>query len=149
MKWTIRNAAMEWGVSMETVTRGLRGNGLHDVGKRGRTYTTREIDSAIHGDIDAERLRETRARADLLEIDRRERERELMPRSEVEGYFAECWLPIRQHLMGLPQLASRVNPTDPEFARPQLKNWMDSVLQMSKLEVEKIAREKQQERKEN
>ena len=76
LRWTILRAADECGVPREAVRRGLRAAGI-EPGKDGR-YTTRQIFQALHGDLEAERIRETRARAELLEMEAEEKRRTLV-----------------------------------------------------------------------
>ncbi len=127
MKWTILKAATEFGVSRETIRRGLSTNGV----KSKEEYTTREIHGAISGDLKAARTREALANAIAAERENRIAEGELMETQEVVEFYTQALLPIRQRLLALPnECATRVNPTDPQFAREALQRWVDDALPM-------------------
>src|SRR5690606_25257048 len=97
LKWSIHQAANELGVSRETIKRGLIQAGIEvSSEKSGNEFTTRQIFAAVAGgDLKAERIRETRARADLLELKRKERERELVPMSEALAEISRVLVPLR------------------------------------------------------
>ncbi len=127
LRWTILRAADECGVPREAVRRGLRAAGI-EPGEDGR-YTTRQIFQALHGDLEAERIRETRARAELLEMEAEEKRRTLVSMEEVAKLYANALVPIRQHLNALPsECATRANPADPTHARNALAEWVAGVL---------------------
>lgn len=137
MNWTATNAAKEFGVSRETILRGLRGAGVDT--KKNAAYPTRLIHKILAGDLKAEKIRETRARADLLELERREKEREIITLSEAQAHQSAVLAPIRQRLMALPaEMASRTNPIDPKFARKALERWRDESLKGWREEIAKI-----------
>jgi hypothetical protein len=138
MKWTIHKAAAEWGVDRRTLAKRLTGAGLKV--ERNSQFTTQEITQAIVGDLNSERIRETRARADLLELERREKQRELVSLTEVQKMIFESFQPIRDQMNALPsQAASRCNPTDPALARQALEEWLRTVLPLIRNELPKPA----------
>jgi hypothetical protein len=127
MKWSIRRAAREFGVVDETIARGLGALGIRVT--RGKTFTTRQIFTAIAGDLRHERTREARARADLLELDRRERLGELMTIERAADNLRETLTPIRQSILAAPAtLAAKCNPSDPHMAREIIEQWVDDTL---------------------
>ena len=127
IKWTLLRAATEFGVARETLRRGLRQLAI-DV-ETDATYTTKQIFTALAGDLKTERIRETRARADLLERERREKDRELVPLAEVLSMVNSSHLPIRQRLNSLPsEMCKRANPGDPQLAHDALQRWVDESL---------------------
>jgi len=65
MRWTLKSAAAEFGTTRETLKRGMRIAGIDE----DKTYATMDICRALFGDLKGERIRETRARADLLEME--------------------------------------------------------------------------------
>lgn len=137
MNWTATNAAKEFGVSRETVLRGLRAIG-HDTTK-GKEYPTKTIHQALAGDLKAEKIRETRARADLLELERREKEGDIISVAEAKQHQSAVLSTIRQRFVALPaEMATRTNPNDPAFARKALEGWRDEALKLCREEIAKI-----------
>jgi hypothetical protein len=100
IKWTVHAAAVEFGVSRETIERGLRQAGIK--AESFSRYTTRQIFTALAGDFKAERIRnlrldaEAKERAAAIEIG------QLQSRDRVEELV---WFgvlePIRSGLMQL------------------------------------------------
>ena len=126
-KWTIRNAAIEWGVSTETISRGLRRQGIEI--KTGKTYTTRQIDASIHVDGKEARAREANARAEMTTYELKELKGELFRREVVNSMIAKVGLYVSQAMLEMPHLLSqRVNPSDPELARIELDVWAQDFL---------------------
>lgn len=83
-----------------------------------------------------QQTRESQARADLLEIERAEKRRDLIPLAEVQAIVREAFLPVRQRFLALPaELCNRVNPTDPQFAREGLQHWVDEALRLVREEL--------------
>ncbi len=82
------------------------------------------------GDAKAQRLaqqtRRDKAQADLLELQRRQREGELVTMEEARNVIRQYLGPMRDILTTAPMaLAARVNPSDPELARMQLETWSE------------------------
>lgn len=128
MSFPVSVLADELGVSHETLRRGLRGLGV-EVG-HGRRYTIKQAFSALQSDLKAERTRETRARADLLELERREKEASLVPMSTARAVLVDVLTPLRTEMISCPAtLAARCNPGDPEIARVTLEAWARETLQ--------------------
>jgi phage terminase Nu1 subunit (DNA packaging protein) len=97
--------------------------------RSGRTYSTRQIFTALAGDLQFERMREARARADLLELEKREREGQLVSIEQCEAMIRDANLPVRQLILALPStFAARCNPNDPELALEQLEIARNSLL---------------------
>ena len=89
---------------------------------------TRELDDGTRS-LEEEQARLARIRADLLDIQRRERERELVPLAGVQRMALAGWGPCRDAFNSLPTAVdSRANPSDPPHARAALTEWLDSVL---------------------
>lgn len=142
MNWTCTMAAKEFGVSRETVIRGLRGLG-HEP-KQNDKFTTRDIHRALAGDLKAERAREARANADLKEMEIAQLRKELVPLGEVETMLADLvTLPVRQWLLDQPsRMSSRCNAEHPEIAHLALKQDGDDLLKMLR---DKLPRDKEKE----
>ena len=125
MKWTLSKAAPEWGTTRETLKRGLRLAGIPER----KTYTTRDIDRALHDDLKLERARETGLRADLLELKRQQKSGDLVTMDEARCVIAEALAPVRSKLMAMPStLALRCNPSDPDLARTELEKIVREIL---------------------
>ena len=129
VRWTnhdlsISEAAKEFHSTPETIRRRLRAADItHAEGNRYSIYT---LHVAMVGDLHAQRIRETRARADLLELERRQTEGELVTMNEARGVIRQYLGPMRDILTTAPMaLAARVNPADPELARMQLEQWSE------------------------
>lgn len=87
--------------------------------------------SGTSEDLLSAKVDETRARAALLEMEKRQLDGELVKLDEVQRLISRVLLPIRQRLNALPaECASQVNPTDPVFARQALQRWVDESLPM-------------------
>lgn len=85
------------------------------------------------GDAKAQRLaqqtRRDKAQADLLELQRRKTEGELVTMDEAKSVIRQYLGPMRDILTTAPMaLAARVNPADPELARMQLETWSEDNL---------------------
>jgi DNA transposition AAA+ family ATPase len=127
MKWTVHKAAIEWGVDRKSLAKWLSVLGF-DL-KKGKTYHTRDISRAVVGDLDFERTRNERAAASLRELELAQKKAELVPMSEAQQLYTLALLPIRQRLLAMPsEICTRVNPTDPQFARAQAQVWVDETL---------------------
>jgi len=121
---TLTEAAREFRTTRETVKRRLR---AAEVNLEPERWSIFAIHSAMVGDMSAERIRKTRAEADLLELDRRAREKELVSMDEAREVVRAFLTPARELLLSAPSaLAARVNPSDPELARLELQDWVDN-----------------------
>ena len=132
VRWTnhdlsISEAAKEFHSTPETIRRRLRAAEItHTEGKR---YSIYVLHTALVGDLHAQRIRETRARADLLELERRKTEGDLVTMEEARSVIRQYLGPMRDILTTAPMaLAARVNPADPELARMQLEQWSEDNL---------------------
>ena len=139
MKWTLQKSSAEFGAARETIKAGLVRNGVEVRKGRNHAFTTKQILAAIFGDLKAERTREARARADLLELKRREREAELVPLDEAKAAVSRVLVPLRTELLALPSsIAARCNPGDPELARKAIHESVTRILQNASDEVSRI-----------
>jgi hypothetical protein len=126
MKLSITKAAVEFGVSKETIRRGLR---EQDIPESKDGYPLRVLFRAAGGDFKFERTRRERAEAESRELSNGERKRELIALEEARRAIAEVLAPVRQRIVTVPtEMANRCNPTDPEFARAALSEWRDETL---------------------
>src|SRR5262249_20936290 len=93
----------------------------------GRRFRWREICQAWGADPASERAKEARARTQLLEFDLREKEKTLVPMSEVETMLGAILLPIKQRFDCLAsECCALANPCDPVHARIELERWADT-----------------------
>ena len=136
-KLSLLAASVALNVSRDTIRRGLRRNDV----KEKKTYTLKEIFAALNGgDLEAERIRETRAKADALERENRIADGEIILLSQNLEWQEKVLLAIRQRLIALPgQMASRTNPTDPQFAQSALESWLRETLPLLRTEIAKAA----------
>jgi hypothetical protein len=122
---SLRDAAKTFGYPTMTLARKLQAKGI-DTSKG---LTVLQVHTALMGSLDAERIRETSARADLLELERQEKQRDLVPLAEVQQLISDAFLPVRQRLMALPaEQCARCNPSDPQLARESLDRWLTDSL---------------------
>ena len=97
----------------------------------GITYTVAEVHRALVGSLEAERIRQISADADLKELERLEKLKVLVPRAEISELIRSVLLPIRQRLLALPgEMAAKVNPADPLLAQRELDRWAGASLPM-------------------
>lgn len=124
MTWTTHSAAPEWDINVKTLRRMLAAAG-HDLNEK-KNFTTPEISRAVHaaGDLKSEKTRETKFRADLLELEHKQKLGDLVTLADVQRMMTETFQPIRDLINQLPsQVASRCNPTDPQCAMQALEEW--------------------------
>jgi len=78
------------------------------------------------------RLRLWSAKADLAELEVKQRACELIHKSVAEQIIYKILEPIKQRLNELPvTLASRCNPADPEHARGELSRWVSDTMKLA------------------
>lgn len=138
-KLLVTEAAPQLGVSINTLLTGLERMRVKT--SRGRKYPLKQLFTACFGDLEAERIRETRARADLLELERREKEKELVPMHLAVSLMRNGIGPVRTKVLELPnQMSGNVNPSDPEHARVQLTDWVDRFLASMTDEMDAVSK---------
>ena len=136
-KQTATHAAKVFGMDPKTMVRLLRDAG-HEIAQN-RKFSLQEVTGALTGDLEKERIRETRANADLKELELKEKQGELVSLAAVQEMMNTAMLPMRQRLNALPsEMASKTNPTDPEHARAQLNQWVDQALPLIREQLPKI-----------
>lgn len=75
--WRIGRASKEFGCDAETLSKSLTRAGVEPAFKDG-SFSTLQIVSALYGDYDSQRTRKVTAEADLLEITKAEKRRDLV-----------------------------------------------------------------------
>ena len=81
LKWTLLKAATEFGVSRESIRKGLVHNGIAEK----RYYTTKEIFGAVGGDLRQARTRVSTATAEKIESENSKRRGEVVNREQITG----------------------------------------------------------------
>jgi hypothetical protein len=87
LRWTISRAASEFDISRSTLAKRMRAQGI--TGGTDKLFSTLQIASAVFSSVslNAERLRKLTLEADILSMDKKEREKKLVPTDKV----LECW----------------------------------------------------------
>lgn len=121
LTFTILSAAENWGVSRETVRRGLASVG----NTKTSGFTVQEINEAVYGDDKVARTRKLNLEADLLEIEKAKAEGRLLEPEIVNDREAKCMGVIAEYMRSAEvELPGLTNPTDPEFARQAVTKWV-------------------------
>lgn len=137
--YSVRALALEFAIDHKTLLTALRKTGI----KTGAScrVTILQAHNALtsradkKGDMQSERLRKIREEANILELERREKELELVSIAEVQEMVGQYAGPIRTAWLALPQaLAIRCNPTDPEIAERALSDWVKSAMRLTQKE---------------
>lgn len=93
----------------------------------GKLFTTEEIFKAVTAQTAKEiaQTREANARAEKVEKNNAKQFGNMLSRDEVEKLLTLVLTPIRQRIDTLPDECGHLcNPTDPEFARIALRDWV-------------------------
>jgi hypothetical protein len=93
IRWTAYEAACEFDIHRDTLSRRLKQAGI-EPGEDGK-WSTKQIAAAVFGDIDSEKLRVERHRANLLELEENERRRMLIPAHSVSETWGAMHVAIR------------------------------------------------------
>lgn len=99
LRWSINSAGDEFSIDKNTLKKRLTALGLTP-GKDG-CWSTKEITTAIYGSLDFERTRKLRAEADKAELERAEKEGELVPLARLIDFVTDVGLTIRQRVLSL------------------------------------------------
>lgn len=84
------------------------------------------------------RLRKMDAEIRLLELEEKEKLRQLVPIEEAHEVIRMALMPFRDSLVGMPDsLASRCNPADPDHARLALEAWRNQIMKQMQRALEK------------
>jgi hypothetical protein len=81
IRWTVQRDSVEFGMHRDTLSKYLRREGIRP-GPDGK-YSTQEIVRAVYGDLRTEHTRETRARADRLELELAKERRQVISAPRV------------------------------------------------------------------
>lgn len=129
--------ARELGISSERLKRQAAKAGF-DLKPRQKLSIRDAFKIMAGGDLQAEKIRETAVRADLMELERREKEGETVTLSKVQEMLQQMMAPIRARLNAMPsELANRTNPTDPQLAKEAAEKWRDEAVKLIREEGSK------------
>lgn len=96
VRWEVTQASVEFDLHKATLSKRLKTAGI-EPGRDGK-FSTKQICAAVFGDMDGEKLRETRHRANLLEIEEKEKRQELVAAAAVEKVWRSYLVAVRQHV---------------------------------------------------
>lgn len=97
IRWTLIRAASEFGVDRKTMTDRLKSAGI-EAGKDD-CFSTADICRAIFSDLEAEKIRDTRAAAKLKEIAIEDKLRNSIPVALVEKVWSATIIDLRQKIL--------------------------------------------------
>jgi len=117
---SLSQAAAEFGVPVVSLHRKLRNAKI----PTHRGVTIAQCWGVLATGKEAERVREIRARADLLEMKLGKKRRNLVPLVEVQAMIRDAMIAVSAIIETLPQVAPQVNPADPQLAREALDRWV-------------------------
>lgn len=98
MRWTIELAAREFDIDRRTLAKNLIAADIMPDESDGR-FSTKQITTAVFGDLEREKIRRERAEADLAEMKRDEKRRELVPFVAVDQTWTAIVAAIRQEIL--------------------------------------------------
>jgi phage terminase Nu1 subunit (DNA packaging protein) len=127
MQWSVLKAAREWGIDRETLAKRLVAAGFK-VDARSQ-FHTKQISDAIHGDLQAERIRLIRAQAELKEKEHQVRQGSLISEEKAREIMASRLGAIRAEIERIPLDAPRCNPAKPALARAVLEERRNKILE--------------------
>lgn len=127
---TLEQAASEFHVSRETVKKRLRAAEIeYSPGDRLSIF---HVHTAVVGDLHQEKIRLTRAQADIAELEKRKTEGELVTMDEAKSVLSDTLVQIRTELMAMASsIAQACNPANPEQARAVIHAKVSEVLRRS------------------
>ena len=107
IKWSITRACAEFGTTYQTLVKRLNERAEQaDVNDK---YTTRQICSALYGDIQEERLRKTKEEADQLGLENAKKRGLLIPVADAAELNRRVAFAIRQKIVASSLPPDRVN----------------------------------------
>ena len=119
LRWTIQKASVEFGLHRETLAKYLRREGVHP--GKDQKYSTQEICKGVFGDLRREQVRETRARANKLEFELAEDQKQLLRVQTVVSFLEGAFITTRERI-----LASHLSRAEQEDILRQLVALQDT-----------------------
>ena len=107
IKWSVSRACIEFGSTYQTLVKRL--NERAEQADSGGRYTTRQICSALYGDIQEERLRKTKEEADQLGLENAKKRGLLIPVADAAELNRRVAFAIRQKIVASSLPPDRVN----------------------------------------
>jgi len=127
VKWSVSEAATHAGISREKMRLRLKAAG--HATERGARFSPAEVIAAMIGSYDAERTRETRERADKLQLENAEKRKELVTMADAIEVAVAPWEPVARMVKDMPaRLSTRCNPGDPVLAREVLDAYAREIV---------------------
>jgi hypothetical protein len=124
MKWSLIKAAREWSRDEETVKRRLVDAGFTI--RRGATFHTRDISAALVGDLEREKILETRARRVSLDRENVIAAEGFISMEEVQSLYRGAFGAVRAALLTMASsCASACNPADPGLPHAVIQRFID------------------------
>ena len=87
IKWTLRRASAEFGVSVPTLVGKL--NEAGDTADENKTFSTRSLVTALYGDVHRERLAKLKAEREQVELENAIMRGDYLSRVELENSFGQ------------------------------------------------------------
>jgi hypothetical protein len=100
IRWTIEHASSEFNLDRKTVTKRVKAAGL-EPGNDGR-FSTAQIASALHGDLEAEKIRLTREQADDFAISNEKQRRIVVEIDDLLNALERRFIAHKQIVENLP-----------------------------------------------
>ena len=98
LRWTVGMASAEFDLDPKTLRKRLRAAGI-TAGDDGR-YSTAQLVQAVSGDLRYEQTRETRARADRLEMELAKERGEVIHRERVFQFLENIFIAVKMKILG-------------------------------------------------
>lgn len=117
IRWTIEHASREFGLDKKTLSGRLKREGILP-GTDGH-WSTKQIVSAIHGDLESERIRKTRAEADQIEKENRKMDGELVDLDDLKIIFGKITASMVSVIM-----ASKLSESEKDALRESLAKFV-------------------------
>jgi hypothetical protein len=121
LRWTVIRASAEFGMHRDTLTKYLRREGIRP-GPDGK-FSTQEIVKGVYGDLRTEQTRETRLRADKLEIELGKERKLIIPAPRVFSLLENIFVAVREKILG-----SHLSDTEKEQILNDLVSLRDADL---------------------
>lgn len=100
MRWTVYQAAMEFDIAKETLSKEFRKCGILP-GPDGK-YSTMDVCRAKFGDLERERIRKVKAEADGVEMENARKRGELVARENVVKFCVDVASAVVQRIKASP-----------------------------------------------
>jgi hypothetical protein len=117
IRWTIDSASAEFSRHASVISKNLKRLGIAP-GADGK-FSTKEICSAVFGDLDAERLKRAQKENRLLDMEIHQGERALIPAEFVQRTWLEIATALRQGIL--------FNADIPETAKHEILNALPEI----------------------